>query len=137
MELITATGYAVLVGVAAFWVGRLTSPDRRRARQLGLVVEDLQKEHESALGEIEAGKHEFMRYQRELAHMRDRVSEHFVATLEWLGSTTLECRALYEQFTADALASSPGETEPVEATALKPGQLLDRFEASETPDPEE
>ena len=122
---------AAALGVAAvaFAVGRRTSPDGVRVGELELSLEDLRKEHEIALSELEAAKHEFRRTQRELADYRENVEDHFSGTGELLRDLTKQYRQVFEHVSQGATLLCPDRAPALDAT----------FQAaalpSETPEP--
>jgi hypothetical protein len=117
------TGFEVLAYSAAalaclggaFAAGRRTSPGSARARELEVVVEDLRKDHECALSELEAAKDELKRRERELDRYRDDVSDHFTGTSELLRELTLQYRAVYDHLAQGAALLCPDDAPALES----------------------
>jgi uncharacterized membrane-anchored protein YhcB (DUF1043 family) len=165
MEVIGMNGLMVgailLAGVVlGLLLGRRTSAARARARQLEGQLEHLQKEHERAQAEIQAGREELEQAQAEirtgsdalesaqaeiregrdelqrtregLESYRGKVTDHFVGTSERLRELTFQYRAIYNH-----LAEGAGELCPEGFEKLDGGLGLDALpEESETPESE-
>jgi uncharacterized membrane-anchored protein YhcB (DUF1043 family) len=119
-------GLVLLAGIAlGYGLGLRFSVARARARQLEGQLEDLQKEHERAQAEIQAGRDELERY-------RGKVADHFAGTSERLRELTLQYRAIYTH-----LSEGAGELCPEGFEKLEGGLGLDALpEESDAPDPE-
>ena len=130
MEMIGTNGLMVgailLAGISlGFGLGLRASAARARARQLEGQLEDLQKEHERAHAEIQAGREELERY-------RGKVADHFAGTSERLRELTLQYRAIYNH-----LSEGAGELCPEGFEKLEGGLGLDALpEESDAPNPE-
>jgi uncharacterized membrane-anchored protein YhcB (DUF1043 family) len=165
MEVIGMNGLMVgailLAGVVlGLLLGRRTSAARARARQLEDQLEHLQKEHERAQAEIQAGREELEQAQAEIRTGRDalesaqaeiregrdelqrtreglesyrgKVTDHFVGTSERLRELTFQYRAIYNH-----LAEGAGELCPEGFQQLDGGLGLDALpEESEAPESE-
>lgn len=106
---------ALAVVVGAFAAGRRTGRGSARARELEVVVEDLRKDHECALSELEVAKHELKRTQRELDRYRDDVNDHFTGTSELLRELTLQYRAVYDHLSHGAALLCPDGSPALES----------------------
>lgn len=90
-----------------YWVGRHTSPGNVRARELETDLEDLRKEHEISLAEMEAARHEWKRTQAELERYKGEVIDHFTGTSELLRDLTVQYREVYDHLTHGARLLCP------------------------------
>ena len=124
----------ILAGSVGFFVGRRMSRDTVRARELETELEDLRKEHEISLAEVEAAKHEWKRTQAELERYRNEVVDHFSGTAEMLHDLTLQYRAVYDHLTDGSKLLCPEGSLSVDTgagAALLP-QRRDPAESDET-----
>jgi outer membrane murein-binding lipoprotein Lpp len=114
-QLLAFVSAALACAGGAFAAGRRTGRGSARARELEVVVEDLRKDHECALSELEAAKHELKRTQRELDRYRDDVNDHFAGTSELLRELTLQYRAVYDHLAHGAALLCPDESAALES----------------------
>ncbi len=114
-ELLAYSAAALICLGGAFAAGRRASPGSARARELEVVVEDLRKDHECALSELEAAKDELKRTERELDRYRDEVSDHFAGTSELLRELTLQYRAVYDHLAQGAALLCPDDAPALES----------------------
>jgi uncharacterized membrane-anchored protein YhcB (DUF1043 family) len=126
-------GVILLAGISlGFGLGLRFSTARARARQLEGQLEDLQKEHERAHAEIQAGREELERAREGLERYRGKVADHFAGTSERLRELTLQYRAIYNH-----LSEGAGELCPEGFEKLEGGLGLDALpEESDAPNPE-
>ena len=165
MEVIGMNGLMVgailLVGVVlGLLIGRRSSAVRARARQLEGQLEHLQKDHDRAEAEIQAGREELESAQAEirtgrealeraqaeiregreelqraregLESYRGKVTDHFVGTSERLRELTFQYRAIYNHLAEGAVDLCPEGFQQLDG-----GLGLDALpEESETPESE-
>ena len=126
-------GGILLAGLALGYGLGLRAPlVRARARQLEGELEDLHKENERALAEIQAGRDELERAREALERYRGKVADHFAGTSERLREHTLQYRAIYNH-----LSEGAGELCPEGFEKLEGGLGLDALpEQSEAPESE-
>ena len=96
-------GVAVLAAVAAFVVGRMTSPEKSRAAMM-------QKELE--------------RTQTELDRMRGEVNDHFEQSARLFGRLAQDYRALYDHYSESALKLGFLESEDAKLLELSDPHLV-------------
>ncbi len=94
-----ATAVALLLTVAAFFVGRLTNGAVKRAKQLET--------------ELAAARAETARTREELDGYKKKVTDHFTETSEKLHDLTLQYRAVYEHLAAGASELCPEGFQPL------------------------
>ena len=123
--LVAIGGIAAIGG--AFFLGRRFSADTQRARELEVVIEDLRKDHECALSELEVARHELKRGERELAQLRADLSDHFSGTAELLRGLSREYRAVCDHLAQGAELLCPERAAAIEAS-LTPELLTDGTE---------
>jgi len=112
---------AAAAGVTAgFFICRRLSADTVRARALEAELEDVRKEQEIALAELEAAKHEWKRAQSELETYRQEVVDHFSGTSEMLRGLTLQYRNVYEHLVDGAKLLCPEGSVRIEADSADP-----------------
>ena len=111
--IIIAANAACLTG--GFFIGRRMSADTVRARALEADLEDVRKEQEIALAELEAAKHEWMRVQSELDGYRQEVVDHFDRTSEMLRDLTVKYRNVYDHLADGAKLLCPEGSVRIEA----------------------
>ena len=122
---------AVAVGLTGgFFIGRRTSADTVRARELEGELEDVRKEQEIALAELEAAKYEWKHVQSELEDYRRDVVDHFSGTSEMLTSLTRQYRNVYDHLSEGAKLLCPEGSVRIDAGVEVP-VLPDKTEGSE------
>lgn len=124
---------ASVAGVLAtgFFIGRRMSADTVRARALDAELEDVRKDQEIALAELEAAKHEWMRVQSELDTYRHEVVDHFTGTSDMLRDLTLQYRNVYDHIANGAKLLCPEGSVRIEAGVEVP-MLSSDSETSES-----
>ncbi len=125
--ILVALGGLVAVA-AAFLLGRRLSADTQRARELEVVIEDLRKEHECALSELEVTRHELKRGERQLSQLRADLSDHFTGTVDLLRGLSREYRAVCDHLAQGAELLCPERAAAIEAS-LAPALLEDSIDA--------
>ncbi len=99
---------AIAAGLTGgFFIGRRASVDTVRARELEGELEDVRKEQEIALAELEAAKYEWKSVQSELEGYRREVVDHFSGTSEMLTSLTHQYRVVFDHLTEGAKLLCP------------------------------
>ena len=123
---------AVAGGLATgFFIGRRLSADTVRARALDAEIEDVRKDQEIALAELEVAKHEWMRVQSELDGYRHEVVDHFTGTSDMLRDLTLQYRNVYAHIAEGAKLLCPEGSVRIEAGVEVP-MLSSDSETSES-----
>ncbi len=124
-------GLFAIVGITAiggaFFLGRRFSADTQRARELEVVIEDLRKDHECALSELEVTRHELKRGERELERLRADLSDHFSGTADLLRGLSREYRAVCDHLAQGAELLCPERAAAIEAS-LTPELLAEGAE---------
>jgi hypothetical protein len=114
----------------AFWLGRRFSPDTQRARELDVVLENLRKEHECALAELEVARDEWKRSEREREQLRADLSDHLSGTADLLRGLARDYRAICDHVAQGAellcpeRAAAIGETLAPELSSGESPPLL-------------
>ncbi len=129
----------VACSVGGFFVGQRMSRGMVRARELESELEDLRKEHDIALAEVEAAKHEWKRTQDQLDRFREDVTDHFSGTSELLRDLTLQYRAVYDHLTTGARSLCPEaslQIDRAEEAGFLPPTALPEAQAGANPVPE-
>lgn len=121
-----AVGGIAAIG-GAFVLGRRFSTDTQRARELEVVIEDVRKDHECALSELEVARHELKRGERELKQLRADLSDHLTGTAELLRGLSREYRAVCDHLAQSAELLCPERAAAIEAS-LTPELLGDGAE---------
>ena len=106
------------------------SADTLRARALDAELEGVRKEHEIALAELEAARHEWMRVQSDLDTYRKEVVDHFTGTSDMLRDLTLQYRNVYDHIADGAKLLCPEGSVRIEAGVEVP-MLSSDSESSE------
>ena len=128
--------FVIIAAIAAgttggFFIGRRMSVDTVRARAVESELEDVRKEQEIALAELEAAKHEWKRVQSELETYRQEVVDHFSGTSELLRGLTLQYRNVYDHLADGAKLLCPEGSVRIDSGAEDPILSLES-EASES-----
>lgn len=118
---------AVATGAAlGFFIGRRTAHDTGRIRDLEAHVEQLGKEREQVLAELEASREAFRLKQEEFDGYRGRVADHFTGTSDLLRDLTNHYRIVYDHLAVGASELSPegfiGLEETLAASGPAPGE---------------
>jgi hypothetical protein len=121
----------VLVGAGGlvFWLGRRFSPDTQRVRELDVVLENLRKDHECALAELEVARDEWKRAERERDQLRADLSDHLGGTAELLRGLARDYRAICDHVAQGAELLCPERAAAIEAS------LAPELPSGETPEP--
>ena len=122
---------AVAIGaVFGFFIGRRTAHDTGRIRDLEAHVEQLAKEREQVLAELEASREAFRVKQEEFDGYRGRVADHFTGTSDLLRDLTNHYRVVYDHLAVGASELSPEGFIGLEETLAASGPAHDEQASS-------
>lgn len=115
---------------SGFFIGRRMSVDTVRARALEAELQDVRKDQEIALAELDAAKHEWKRVKSELESYRHDVVDHFSGTSELLRDLTLQYRNVYDHLSDGAKLLCPEGSVRIDAGVEVPALPLETPEES-------